>query len=137
MGLILTAKMVATVAAGNTSAQTIANAWPNYVRERINKTYMAFGAGIVMTGTAMVALFKSGVAHRMATASPWAVFGLSLVGTIGTMMMTQAIPYENTAAKYLAMASFNTMIGLTLSPILFMGGGLALRAAAMTGGIVG
>lgn len=57
--------------------------------------------------------------------------------TVGTSILVQAIPYQQTVAKYGALMLFNTVIGLTLSPLMVLGGPLLMRAAAYTAGILG
>lgn len=63
-------------------------------------------------------------------------FGMLAV-VVGTSMVVHMTPPDNTVAKYGALMLFNTAIGLTLSPLVVLGGPLLARAAAMTAGIVG
>ena len=66
---------------------------------------------------------------------------VSLVVCLGSMMATSAlvhsIPADATVPKYGALALFNTAVGFTLCPLMVLGGPLMLRAAAVTGGVVG
>eukprot|EP00730_Choanoeca_flexa_P013265 TRINITY_DN5137_c0_g1_i1.p1 TRINITY_DN5137_c0_g1~~TRINITY_DN5137_c0_g1_i1.p1 ORF type:complete len:336 (+),score=65.93 TRINITY_DN5137_c0_g1_i1:37-1008(+) len=128
----------ASIARGATSAGMVNDntIWPKYVQERIASTFTAFGASVIFTGVATVALFNAG-AHMMMAGRPI----MSLVVCIGTMMassaLVHAIPAENTVGKYGALALFGSTVGFTLCPLMVLGGPLMLRAAAVTGGIVG
>jgi len=68
----------------------------------------------------------------------WAYLGVSLVGTIGSLLATQAIDdRQNPGLKYAAWTVFNGAMGLSLAPVCFMQPALIARAALMTTGIVG
>jgi len=127
---------VATEAVTGAGAVSADAFWPEYVRKRVNSTFVAFGTGLVFTAASTVVLFRFGAAHMMARRPMVAMIG-GLAGTIGTMMLTMSISPDNVVAKYGSMALFNSMIGLTLCPIVALGGPLLLQAAAITGGIVG
>ncbi len=53
------------------------------------------------------------------------------------MFTTMAVPKENTLLKLSAFTAFNGLMGLSLAPLVTLGGPLVLRAAAYTGAIVG
>lgn len=53
-----------------------------------------------MTALAARSLFKSGFAFRLMATNPWVVLGVSLVGSIGTMMGTMYTSPENTVLKH-------------------------------------
>ena len=63
---------------------------PEWMRQRVSSTFLYLGGGLGMTSGMTVAMFRSGVAHRLMTASPMMAMGVGLVGTIGTMMATMA-----------------------------------------------
>lgn len=68
----------------------------------------------------------------------WAYLGVSLVGTLGSLLATQAIDgNRNPGLKYTAWTVFNGAMGLSLAPICFLQPALISRAALMTTGIVG
>eukprot|EP00051_Salpingoeca_urceolata_P032183 m.14569 g.14569 ORF g.14569 m.14569 type:complete len:346 (+) comp4844_c1_seq1:335-1372(+) len=110
--------------------------WPDYVRERVGATFRAFGTGVVFTAVAATAFFRSGVAFRVAQFGLPGILG-SFAVTLVSMAAVHMVPYENTLAKYGTLALFNSMIGLSISPMLVLGGPLILKAAVYTAGIVG
>jgi FtsH-binding integral membrane protein len=72
------------------------------------------------------------------TVNKWAYLGVSLVGTIGSLLATQAIDErKNPGLKYAAWTVFNGAMGLSLAPLYFMQPALLARAALMTTGVVG
>lgn len=99
-------------------------------------------------------MFKNGFAFRIMSANPWMVLGVSLVGSIGTMMGAMYTPPENTVLKHafwlvsnlLLCAQgflvdygqgFNACQAATLSPLFFMSPAILSRAALYTCGVVG
>lgn len=62
---------------------------------------------------------------------------LSLGGMIGASTLVRSIDPSNTVLKYSSLALFNGVVAFTLTPLVLLGGPLLIRAAAMTGGIVG
>jgi FtsH-binding integral membrane protein len=65
------------------------------------------------------------------------VLGVSLVGSIGTMMGTMWTPPEKTVQKHLFWLAFNACQAATLSPLFFYNPAILSRAALYTVGIVG
>ncbi|EDV26128.1 uncharacterized protein TRIADDRAFT_23781, partial [Trichoplax adhaerens] len=65
--------------------------------------------------------------------------GGSLAAMIGTAYICQSMPYQEGLlnTKHLAWLVHTGTIGFVLSPLMFMGGPLLMRAAAITGGVVG
>lgn len=61
---------------------------PAYERSFLNETFMHTGLGIGIIGIAARALHMNGWSFRLMSASPWAVMGLGLVASIGTMYGT-------------------------------------------------
>eukprot|EP00211_Chloroparvula_japonica_P007337 CAMPEP_0119131684 /NCGR_PEP_ID=MMETSP1310-20130426/10520_1 /TAXON_ID=464262 /ORGANISM="Genus nov. species nov., Strain RCC2339" /LENGTH=332 /DNA_ID=CAMNT_0007122275 /DNA_START=106 /DNA_END=1104 /DNA_ORIENTATION=- len=106
-------------------------------RKRISATYAYLAGGIGYTAAAATAMFRSGIAYKMMQMNPWLLLGGSLVATIGTMIGTQAIPYNNTIPKHLMWLGFNTCIAASLAPMGVLGGPLVLKAATITGCVVG
>ncbi len=70
---------------------------PPYEREYLNVTFMHTGLGVGIIAIAARTLHSSGWSLRLMATNPWAVMGLGLVGSIGTMMGTFATSPE----KYL------------------------------------
>lgn len=82
-------------------------------------------------------MFKAGVPYRLMKANPWLVLGVSLVGSIGTMMGAMATPPENSILKHSFWLGFNLCQAATLSPLYFFAPALLGRAALYTAGVVG
>jgi FtsH-binding integral membrane protein len=112
--------------------------WPEYVKQRVHQTYGYVAMGLAGTATSALVMYRTGVAHRVASMNPWAFLGLSLVGTIGSMMVVQFTPYqEGSYFKPAALMLFNTCMGASLCSLGFVGGPILLQAAAGTGLMVG
>ncbi|EDQ88800.1 uncharacterized protein MONBRDRAFT_25880 [Monosiga brevicollis MX1] len=128
----------AALASGTTAAGTVHDnsVWQPAVRQRISSTFTAFGAGVVFTGVATVALFRGG-AHMLMMGRPILSLFVGVGSMFATSMLVHSLPAENTVAKYGALALFNTAVAFSLCPLMLLGGPLLLRAAAVTGGIVG
>jgi hypothetical protein len=65
------------------------------------------------------------------------VLGVSLAGSIGTMMGVMYTPPENTVLKHAFWLGFNACQAATLSPLFFMAPAILSRAALYTCGVVG
>ncbi|KAF8831993.1 Bax inhibitor family protein [Lentinula edodes] len=103
----------------------------------LHDTFKYTGGGLVLTALAARSMFKSGLAFRIMTANPWLVLGVSLVGSIGTMMGTFYTPPEKTVQKHLLWLGFNACQAATLSPLFLFSPAILSRAALYTVGIVG
>lgn len=69
-------------------------------RSYLHESFMYTGGGLTLTALVARSLFKSGTAFRIMSANPWVVLGVSLVGSIGTMMGVMYTPPENTVLKH-------------------------------------
>lgn len=103
----------------------------------LNRTFQYTGAGLIVTALTARGLFRSGFAIRMMQSSPWLVLGVGLVGSIGSMMATFAIPYDNTVPKHAAWMAFAATQGALLAPMYFFAPAILGKAALYTLGIVG
>lgn len=65
-----------------------------YERSYLNDTFMHTGLGIGIIGIAARALHMNGWSFRLMSMNPWAVLGVGLVGSIGTMFGTFYTPPE-------------------------------------------
>jgi FtsH-binding integral membrane protein len=138
LGLGLAGGMIASGApVGTTVTQYRDDLWPQYVRDRVGSTFVAFGSGLGMTAAAAFVAHRQGTVYRLMLQRPGMFLAGSLVATIGSMLVTHATPKENKPLKYGSFALFNTCVGLSLAPVALMGGPLVARAAAYTGGVVG
>lgn len=80
-------------------------------RSYLNDSFKYTGGGLALTALAARSMFRSGFAFRVMSANPWVVLGVSLVGSIGTMMGAMYTPPENTVLKH----AFWLVSGLSLS----------------------
>lgn len=106
-------------------------------RSYLHETFQYTGGGLVLTALAARSLFRSGTAFRIMSANPWVVLGVSLVGSIGTMMGVMYTPPERTVLKHAFWLAFNACQAATLSPLFFMSPAILSRAAIYTCGVVG
>jgi len=106
-------------------------------RSYLHESFMYTGGGLTLTALVARSLFKSGTALRIMTANPWVVLGVSLVGSIGTMMGVMYTPPENTVLKHAFWLGFNACQAATLSPLFFLSPAILSRAALYTCGVVG
>lgn len=67
---------------------------PPFERSYLNETFLHTGLGIGIIGLAARTLHQSGWSYRLMAYNPWAVMGVSLVASIGTMYATFATPPE-------------------------------------------
>jgi hypothetical protein len=63
---------------------------PEYERSFLNETFMHTGLGIGIIGLAARTLHQSGWSYRLMAYNPWAVVGVGLAASIGTMYATFA-----------------------------------------------
>lgn len=61
---------------------------PIFERKYLNDTFLHTGLGVGIIGMAARALHTSGWSYRLMAMNPWAVIGVSLVASIGTMYGT-------------------------------------------------
>lgn len=96
--------------------------WPQYVKQRIQDTYMYFGGSIAISALSAAAVFRSPTILRLVSGSGW----LSIIGTfalmIGSGMVARSIPYEpGLGAKQLAWAAHSAILGAVVAPLCFIG----------------
>ncbi|EAU92287.2 bax Inhibitor family protein [Coprinopsis cinerea okayama7 len=106
-------------------------------REYLNSSFKYTGAGVLLTAAAARAMFRGGFTFRLMAANPWVVLGVSLVGSIGTMMGVYYTPPEKTVQKHLLWLAFNGFQAATLSPLFFFSPAILSRAALYTVGVIG
>jgi len=103
----------------------------------LNESFQYTGGGLLFTALAARSFFKSGAAVRIMSANPWAVIGVSLVGSIATMWGAMETSPERPLLKHAFWLGFNGFQAATLSPLFFLSPALLGRAALYTCGVVG
>ncbi|EIM83445.1 uncharacterized protein STEHIDRAFT_63071 [Stereum hirsutum FP-91666 SS1] len=103
----------------------------------LHQSFAYTGGGLALTALAARSMFTAGLPFRIMSANPWLVLGVSLVGSIGTMMGVMYTPPENTVQKHLFWLAFNACQAATLSPLFFVNPAVLSRAALYTCGVVG
>jgi len=106
-------------------------------RTYLHSSFRYTGAGLLLTALCARSMFKMGLPLRIMSANPWLVFGVSLAGSIGTMMGVFYTPPENNVQKHLFWLGFNACQAATLSPLFFLNPAVLSRAALYTCGVVG
>ncbi|KAF8665417.1 hypothetical protein AX16_000436 [Volvariella volvacea WC 439] len=106
-------------------------------RSYLNESFAYTGAGLALTAVAARTMFRNGFAFRVMSANPWVVLGVSLVGSIGSMMGVLYTPPEKSIQKHIFWLAFNACQAATLSPLYFLNPALLSRAALYTCGVVG
>ncbi|KAI9880812.1 MAG: hypothetical protein M1830_000248 [Pleopsidium flavum] len=110
---------------------------PPYERSFLNETFLHTGLGIGIIGVAARALHQSGWSYRLMATNPWAVIGISLAASIGTMYGTFATSPDNYIQKYALWTAFNLAQAAVLSPLMFLQPALLARAGLYTVGVMG
>lgn len=67
---------------------------PPFERSYLNETFIHTGLGVGIIGIAARALHMNGWSYRLMATNPWAVIGLGLVASMGTMFGTFYTPPE-------------------------------------------
>ncbi|XP_067046499.1 growth hormone-inducible transmembrane protein-like [Acropora muricata] len=112
--------------------------WPQIVRDRVRSTYTYFAGSLALTAGTAYAISQSRAIHTLMRASPWLVVGGGMIAAIGSSMLCMSLPYApGLNAKHLSWAGHSALIGTLIAPLMLLGGPLVLRAAAITGGVVG
>jgi FtsH-binding integral membrane protein len=82
------------------------------VQNRISNSLAYFGGGLATTGLLVGALRNSSLAYT----NPWILFAM----TIGTMIGTQMVSYENKVLKHAMWASFLGCMASSMVPLINM-----------------
>ncbi|XP_056350400.1 growth hormone-inducible transmembrane protein [Oenanthe melanoleuca] len=112
--------------------------WPQYVKDRIQSTYMYFAGSIGMTALSAAAVSRSPALMNLMTKGSWLAIGATFAAMIGAGLLVRSISYEhNPVAKHAAWMMHSGVLGAVVAPLAFLGGPLLIRAAWYTAGIVG
>ncbi|KAJ6092634.1 Bax inhibitor 1-like protein [Penicillium sp. IBT 16267x] len=110
---------------------------PDYERSYLNGTFMHTGLGLGIIAIAARALHTTGWSYRLMAMNPWAVLGVGLVGSIGSMYGTFYTSPDNYVMKYGCWTLFNLTQAALLSPLMFYNPALLARAGIYTVGLMG
>ncbi|OJD40487.1 bax inhibitor family protein [Diplodia corticola] len=110
---------------------------PPHERSYLNDTFLHTGLGIGIIAIAARALHSQGWSYRLMSANPWLVFGVGIVGSIGSMYGCMATSPENYVQKYAFWGLFNLTQAALLSPLMFLQPALLARAGLYTVGMMG
>ncbi|KAL9115885.1 MAG: hypothetical protein Q9227_000253 [Pyrenula ochraceoflavens] len=110
---------------------------PPFEREYLNQTFLHTGLGLGIISVAAKALHSSGWSYRLMAMNPWAVAGVGLVVSIGSMYGTFSTSPDNYVQKYAFWSTFNLAQAAILSPLLFLQPALLARAGLYTVGMMG
>lgn len=112
--------------------------WPQYVKQRIQDTYLYFGGSIFITGASALAVFRSPRVLQMISGGGWMTMIATFAVMIGSGMVAQSIPYSpGFGAKQIAWGVHSAIMGAVIAPLCFVGGPIIVRAAWYTAGVVG
>lgn len=103
----------------------------------LNDSFKYMGGGLAITAAVARTMFKNGFAFRVMSANPWVVLGISLAGSIGSMLGVFYTSPENTILKHTFWLGFNACQAATLSPLFFLNPAILSRAALYTAGVLG
>lgn len=108
------------------------------VKQRLTRTYAYLGGSLACTALAATALFRSGMAYRLASFNPMVVAVGSAAALIGCHYWIRSVDYyASPMQKHLALGTFIGLQALLTAPLAALGGPLLMRAALGTGAIVG
>eukprot|EP00008_Paramoeba_atlantica_P005800 CAMPEP_0201478918 /NCGR_PEP_ID=MMETSP0151_2-20130828/3677_1 /ASSEMBLY_ACC=CAM_ASM_000257 /TAXON_ID=200890 /ORGANISM="Paramoeba atlantica, Strain 621/1 / CCAP 1560/9" /LENGTH=324 /DNA_ID=CAMNT_0047860179 /DNA_START=42 /DNA_END=1016 /DNA_ORIENTATION=- len=123
---------------GKTTSKTLDNGYDSVVRQRIQATYGYISAGLGITAGMATLMFRGGITRYLIGINPWVFLIGSSIATIGSLYMTRSISfYQEPFQKHAMFFVFNSCVALTLAPLGMLGGQLVVKAAAVTGCIVG
>lgn len=113
--------------------------WPEFVKQRIRKTYLYFAGGAAVAAAAGLQAVRMPRTINFFLRGGIMPVVASLGLIIGTGVVMRALPYtEHLSAKHVAWAVHSASFGVVLGPMLLMTGpALAGRAALYTLGVVG
>jgi len=113
------------------------NTYAQMIRGRVAKTYGFLAGSLGMTAAVAVAGYRKGWAIKVASMNPMVLCGCSILGCMVTMAGIRSTPYENLPVKLAWLGGLNTLMGVSLIPLGFLGGPLISQAAMITACVVG
>uniref|UniRef100_A0A1L8DK15 Putative growth hormone-induced protein n=2 Tax=Nyssomyia neivai TaxID=330878 RepID=A0A1L8DK15_9DIPT len=112
--------------------------WPEYVKQRIQTTYLYFGGSLGITALTAMAAFRSPAILNVVSKNGFMAIALMMAAVIGSGSIAQSIPYDGgIGAKQFAWAAHCAILGAVIAPLCFVGGPILTRAALYSCGVVG
>jgi FtsH-binding integral membrane protein len=107
--------------------------WPQYVRDRLHKTYGYLAASLGITASAAMFAARSPFILRFAQGGIM-MYLASLAAVVGSGILVQSIDYDRSkVAKHMAWLVHSGILGAVLAPICLVSGSpVLLRAAIYT-----
>ena len=109
----------------------------SYESGYLNETFTYTGVGLALTAAVAKGLHNAGWSVKLMSMNPWAVLGVGLVGSIGTMMGVMSTSPEQVLLKHTFWTGFQVMQAATLAPLFFVNPAILARAGLYTVGLVG
>lgn len=132
MGLVM-----AGGASESVSSNSNASTYPQYVTKRIASTYTYVASGLSITALTALCIARNPNAVAMLSRANPLVFGIaSSAGCIGLYYLARNL-HDNPIGQHAAWLAFNGLIGVTMFPLVFVGGNIVGQAAVGTAGVVG
>ncbi|XP_006630346.1 growth hormone-inducible transmembrane protein [Lepisosteus oculatus] len=112
--------------------------WPQYVKDRIQSTYMYLAGSVGITALSAVAVSRTPALLGLMMKGSWLAMGATFAAMIGAGILVRSISYEQSPVpKHLAWTLYAGVMGAVVAPLTLLGGPLIMRAAWYTAGIVG
>ncbi|KAI6183380.1 hypothetical protein M3Y97_00483100 [Aphelenchoides bicaudatus] len=117
------------------SAMDRAALWPEFVRKRLQSTYLYLAGSLAISASAALLAARSPAILSLASGG-LLMYIVSLAAIIGTGMVARTIDYhESPTAKHLAWIVHCGVLGAFLAPICLVGSPVLIRAAWYTGAL--
>lgn len=109
--------------------------------ERLKSVFLVLGLALIVTAVAATLAFNSGfplvLFMAQHTLGGFGTLFVSVIPTMSTLLLTLSIDGNKRLLKLACFSLFNAAIGLSISPLLFLGGDILTQAALLTFLVVG
>ncbi|XP_074519317.1 growth hormone-inducible transmembrane protein-like [Halichoeres trimaculatus] len=112
--------------------------WPQFVKDRINSTYMYFAGTAGLTALSAYAVGRTPQLMSLMTRGSLMAIGATFAAVTGLGMLVKFISYEHSPVfKHLAWMLHAGVMGAVIAPLPLLGGPRMIRAALTIAGTVG